>query len=62
MRRGDRPVATGGRMHRDAIPDADPATLARPEGVAERIVAWLGARAGRSNVQRVVVQELEARP
>jgi len=29
------------QMHRDAIPEADPATLARPNGVAERIVALL---------------------
>jgi NAD(P)-dependent dehydrogenase (short-subunit alcohol dehydrogenase family) len=29
------------RMHRDAIPDADPATLARPEDVAARLVALL---------------------
>ena len=29
-------------MHRAALPDADPATLARPEAVAARIVALLG--------------------
>jgi NAD(P)-dependent dehydrogenase (short-subunit alcohol dehydrogenase family) len=29
------------QMHRDAMPEADPATLARPNGVAERIVALL---------------------
>lgn len=29
------------RMHADAVPDADRATLARPEDVAARIVAWL---------------------
>jgi hypothetical protein len=29
------------RMHRDALPDADPATLARPAQVAERIVSLL---------------------
>jgi NAD(P)-dependent dehydrogenase (short-subunit alcohol dehydrogenase family) len=36
------------RMHAQAMPDADPATLADPAVVAERIVAWLagGARAG----------------
>lgn len=31
------------RMHRDAIPDTDPATLARPEDVAARIVAMAAA-------------------
>ena len=30
------------QMHRDAMPDADPATLARPDAVAARIVALLG--------------------
>ena len=29
------------QMHRDALPDADPATLARPAQVAERIIALL---------------------
>lgn len=29
------------RMHRDALPDADPSTLARPEDVARRILARL---------------------
>jgi NAD(P)-dependent dehydrogenase (short-subunit alcohol dehydrogenase family) len=28
-------------MHRAALPDADPATLARPEDVARRLIAWL---------------------
>jgi len=31
------------RMHRDAVPDADPATLARPEQVARRLVQTLAA-------------------
>jgi NAD(P)-dependent dehydrogenase (short-subunit alcohol dehydrogenase family) len=29
------------RMHREALPDADPATLARPEDVAASILALL---------------------
>ena len=32
------------RMHRDALPDADPATLARPEAVAARILALVEAK------------------
>jgi NAD(P)-dependent dehydrogenase (short-subunit alcohol dehydrogenase family) len=28
-------------MHRQAVPDADPSTLARPEAVARRIADWL---------------------
>nr|WP_276320220.1 SDR family oxidoreductase [Corallococcus coralloides] len=32
------------RMHRDALPDADPATLAKPEDVAARILALVEAR------------------
>jgi NAD(P)-dependent dehydrogenase (short-subunit alcohol dehydrogenase family) len=30
-------------MHRLAIPEADPRTLAQPEAVAERVLAWLAA-------------------
>ncbi|RKH19666.1 SDR family oxidoreductase [Corallococcus praedator] len=33
------------RMHSDAIPDADPATLAKPEDVAARILALVETRA-----------------
>ena len=32
------------RMHRDAMPEADPATLARPEQVARRLVQTLSAQ------------------
>ncbi|RKH44958.1 SDR family NAD(P)-dependent oxidoreductase [Corallococcus sicarius] len=32
------------RMHRDALPDVDPATLARPEAVAARILALVEAK------------------
>ncbi|NOK12787.1 SDR family NAD(P)-dependent oxidoreductase [Corallococcus exercitus] len=32
------------RMHADALPDADPATLAKPEDVAARILALVEAR------------------
>ena len=37
------------RMHRDAMPEADPASLARPEQVAQRLVQTLSAelRAGK---------------
>lgn len=30
------------RMHADALPDADPSTLADPDDIAERVVAMLG--------------------
>jgi NAD(P)-dependent dehydrogenase (short-subunit alcohol dehydrogenase family) len=43
------------QMHRAALPDADPATLARPERVAERILALLGDAAVPSG-SRVEVQ------
>lgn len=49
-------------MHRDAIPDADPASLARPEAVAERIVALLSRAPVPNQAQRIVVNELEAKP
>jgi len=38
------------RMHRDAVPDADPATLARPEQVARRLVQTLAAALPASGV------------
>ena len=33
------------RMHADAVPDADPATLQRPGAVAERVLGWIEAAA-----------------
>lgn len=48
------------RMHRDAMPDADPATLARPADVAERIVEWIASGAPGSG--RVRVPDLSTAP
>jgi NAD(P)-dependent dehydrogenase (short-subunit alcohol dehydrogenase family) len=45
------------RMHRDALPDADPASLADPHDVAEAIVRLL-ASGGARNGARVVVPAL----
>jgi len=45
-------------MHRAALPDADPAVLARPESVGAVIVAWLGALSARDNGRRVLASEL----
>jgi NAD(P)-dependent dehydrogenase (short-subunit alcohol dehydrogenase family) len=47
------------RMHADAIPDADPATLARPEDVAGRIVALLEDVEGAPSGSRVVAAKWE---
>jgi NAD(P)-dependent dehydrogenase (short-subunit alcohol dehydrogenase family) len=47
------------RMHADAIPDADPATLARPEDVAGRIVALLEDLEGAPSGARVVAAKWE---
>jgi NAD(P)-dependent dehydrogenase (short-subunit alcohol dehydrogenase family) len=50
------------QMHRDAMPDADPQTLARPEEVAARILGILSAPSGTANGQRRLASELEVRP
>ncbi len=42
------------RMHADAIPDADPSTLARPEDVAERLVRIVLRAESLSNGARLV--------
>jgi NAD(P)-dependent dehydrogenase (short-subunit alcohol dehydrogenase family) len=47
------------QMHRDAIPEADPATLADPRDVARRIVASL-ATGGPATGTRVAASELRA--
>jgi NAD(P)-dependent dehydrogenase (short-subunit alcohol dehydrogenase family) len=47
------------RMHADAIPDADPASLARPEDVAGRIVALLEDLEGAPSGARVVAAKWE---
>jgi NAD(P)-dependent dehydrogenase (short-subunit alcohol dehydrogenase family) len=49
-------------MHRDAMPEADPATLARPQAVAERIAALLLEAGSTRGPQRIVISQLEARP
>ena len=47
------------KMHADAIPDADPASLARPEDVAGRIVALLEDVEGAPSGARVVAAKWE---
>jgi short-subunit dehydrogenase len=47
------------RMHADAIPDADPATLAEPADVAARIVRLLGRAGSLPNGARVEVAAAE---
>jgi NAD(P)-dependent dehydrogenase (short-subunit alcohol dehydrogenase family) len=47
------------RMHADAIPDADPATLGKPEDVAGRIVALLEDLEGAPSGARVVAAKWE---
>lgn len=48
------------RMHADAVPDADPATLASPDDVARRIVALLGSAAARSGARLSAAADVEA--
>ena len=45
------------RMHADAVPDADPASLDRPEAVARAIAAILGDEAGAPSGARVRASE-----
>ena len=45
------------QMHADAIPDADPATLARPADVAERLVAILERAESLTNGARLVAAD-----
>lgn len=42
------------RMHRDAVPDADPATLADPADVARRIVDYLGQLGAERSGERLI--------
>ena len=44
-------------MHRDAIPDADPASLARPEAVAERLIALIERAEQIPSGSRVLAQK-----
>lgn len=46
-------------MHRDALPDADPTSLARPEHVAERIVALIASEGARHHGERIVLSNQE---
>jgi NAD(P)-dependent dehydrogenase (short-subunit alcohol dehydrogenase family) len=48
------------QMHRDAIPEADPASLARPEDVAARIAAIVAAAEGIASGTRLEAQRWEA--
>lgn len=44
-------------MHRQALPDADPATLARPEQVSRRLLAWLERVRPDQSGERTVVAD-----
>jgi NAD(P)-dependent dehydrogenase (short-subunit alcohol dehydrogenase family) len=48
------------KMHRDAIPDADPATLARPDDVASRLLALLERAETVPSGSRLEAARLEA--
>lgn len=48
------------KMHRDAIPDADPATLSRPETVAARLVTLLERAEAVPSGSRLEASRLEA--
>jgi NAD(P)-dependent dehydrogenase (short-subunit alcohol dehydrogenase family) len=45
------------RMHRDAMPDADPAALAAPESVARRLADLIAASEAHPNGSRVTLAE-----
>jgi NAD(P)-dependent dehydrogenase (short-subunit alcohol dehydrogenase family) len=45
-------------MHRDAIPDADPSTLAHPSEVAERIARLLGSNLAARHGARILASEI----
>lgn len=47
------------KMHADAIPDADPASLARPADVAERVVAIVARSGSLSNGARLAAADFE---
>jgi NAD(P)-dependent dehydrogenase (short-subunit alcohol dehydrogenase family) len=49
-------------MHRDALPDADPASLAHPEQVAERIVALIASDSARHHGKREVIATQDVQP
>jgi NAD(P)-dependent dehydrogenase (short-subunit alcohol dehydrogenase family) len=46
------------QMHRDALPDADPASLARPDDVARRLLAWLDRLEPDATGARVVLSDV----
>lgn len=48
-------------MHRQAIPDADPQTLARPSHVAEQLLAWLEGVGPKQSGVRVSAADWSAR-
>ena len=50
------------QMHRDAIPDADPATLADPGDVARRILAMVDDERRAPSGARVIAGELQVQP
>ena len=49
------------QMHRDAMPDADPSTLAQPDEVAERIADMLRDEERAGSGQRVIAPAWEVR-
>ena len=50
------------QMHHDALPDADPSTLARPEEVAKRLVSLLQRAEQVPNGARLEAMKWEVRP
>jgi NAD(P)-dependent dehydrogenase (short-subunit alcohol dehydrogenase family) len=50
------------RMHAEAMPDADPSTLASPDEIARRIVAMIEADERAPSGARVVAPSFEVRP
>lgn len=50
------------RMHADAIPDADPSTLARPDDIAARITAMIEAEDRARSGARLVAPRFEVQP
>lgn len=47
------------QMHADAMPDADPTTLADPRDIAKRIVAMIGTPGAAANGRRLVASHWE---
>jgi NAD(P)-dependent dehydrogenase (short-subunit alcohol dehydrogenase family) len=50
------------KMHADAIPDANPSALARPDDVARRIVEIIRGAGGIPNGRRLTLSGVEVQP